>query len=361
MFNYFQDRRFKLCLILYLTISSQSCFRVGLPERFYSYELEQSQNKFLTYPKMFISIPSRSDTYGINVNESSYNLGHQFVLGLFPLTSLYLEHGVGSFYLESLIQYFHSQGISPLIISNKLAQSLDCPNLQIQGQLDLTVYDLIFSRLIDFSGDAAVKDYRGGVTPVEINSLEFYSQAQYPLLAHLLQQSTSEALIASDLSKLIANCRNYNSIANKNVLLLAFPDSRGLSSEILSRFAKAYGDHSGVFSASMLSRVAQRGAELALEPIGEPIAMASNFGDFKGLEDFTKIEMLLVDIKLDDNLTLIVDYRVSSNKRIKSYRCKASEDIDYSRDGALIIALEKSAQSSLSALFLKKPKVCEAK
>lgn len=328
---------------------------MGIPERFYSYEIREQTQSYLNYPHAFISIPSRLETYGLDESKSDEILGHQYVLGIIPFTSLYLEHGIDSFFTESLVQHLHAQGIAPVIVSQRFSDSYRANALVLSAKLSASVYDLIFTRFVSFSGNLIVSG-----NDVEISFGDFYSQAQYPLIGHLLQTEVLEQLSKSKITDLMSYNQPHRLQGNKGFIpvVLEFPSVELADLSVLKKFAKTYGDSSAVFSTSMLARVVQRGAEAGVESIAnlEPVAIAASFSNSDSFKEFTKIKIELTKLELKENLNVVVKYRISDQVAV----CAISETIESSRDGSLNIALELAIKKTTRALLQNDREHCES-
>ena len=338
-------------LLLFSLLSLSACFKVGIPERFYSYQIKQEKLNSISYPHVFIMLPNRLEAYGLDESKSDQILGHQFILGFMPFTSLYLEHGVDSFFLEAIVQYCHTQGIMPVIVSKRLVEAYKLNAINFKGNLDVTVYDLIFSRLLSFSGQLLVNGQN-----LEIDNQDLYMQIQYPLIGHLLQLSLSNALSESK-AALPFSYKTFSGNRGFVPLVIKFPIVDAITKSSLENFAKAYGDRNGVFTASMLSRVIQRGAEIGVEATNniEAIALAADYSNAKSFSHLSYLQIRLLKLELSDNLKLTFSFEVDGKQK----DCAVSQSINSSRDGALNIALEMATKKAVNAFLTKEIGICE--
>jgi len=322
-----------------------SCFRVGIPEKFYTSQNIQNTNLL---PKVFIVKSDKDDVYKIFDNKTKPALGNQFVLGVFPLTRIYLEHGAESFFIESIAQNLLSKGVVPILLSKRDSQSLNCPWIEIgsKPEIDFYVYDLLVTRLVKLNASASIKMKNGFHHNLEVNSHDYYSQAQYPQLANFMQFETDQVLSESRINNYILN--NFcNSIKQEDTLVVNFPRvSSRIEKEIPEDFLNAFKHQR--FNNSMLARLMQRGAETALDKDYRVMSVLAG-----ELSARNKINIELLKLEVENNNFLKLSLAFDFNYKGLKFRdsCEVKQELDRSRDGAEIIAVEKAVYYAVKKLL----------
>jgi hypothetical protein len=136
------------------------------------------------------------------------SFGHQFLLGVIPFTSLYLEHGVDSLLHETAVDALETSGYLPYLVKEEdlySAVQLLSPQLILRptvSSLSLNAYDALFFRILSVSGGLSLYCYQlenNGLLSNnlcvrdEISKREIKAYAHGPALASVLEQGMTEA------------------------------------------------------------------------------------------------------------------------------------------------------------------------
>ncbi|GEM_PF-5549113 len=159
-----RGRLVTLFLALCVTLTLAGCFRLGVPEYFAPVSQrdsplsrlggESSSPGGVTLPRALVLIPDDS-----NQRET---FGTQFVVGIFPLSQVYLQNSAQTMLQEVLISTLQQQGYEVVTSSpaNLIeARSLFNPTLVIKPQLrdlNLSAYDALFLRVVKLSGGVSL-------------------------------------------------------------------------------------------------------------------------------------------------------------------------------------------------------------
>jgi len=142
----------KLCVPLFLALTLQACFSVGIPESTWDGDSRESSLQFIQNEPVLIVSDKTTLMTALSQESNLSVLGNQY-LGLLPFTRLFMEHGFQSFALETLTSELIAQG-SPVIITDEQSANL----LELQGltisfavkEPSINVRDYFLSRKINF-------------------------------------------------------------------------------------------------------------------------------------------------------------------------------------------------------------------
>lgn len=216
------------------------------------------------------------------------SLGHQYVLGIFPLTSVYLEHSAQTELTEVALSKLQEEQYEVTLVEEPALPSvvaLFSPQLIIQptiNTLDVNAYDLLFVRLLKVEANLTTQLYwrhassRQNTTTYKMRTQELsHSEKLYrryafaPSLAFLLQKTLKQTLQNSFQASPKTQGSSTQTITFPlgdlpPLLLLPAPT---LTFPIPPRFgellASSYG-FDNAFSQGQVIRLAQRGLKYGL-------------------------------------------------------------------------------------------------
>ncbi len=390
--------------LLLLTLSA--CVPMGLPEYFSPfYQPKQghlaniiSQTAHNNPVALIVFNGDKSYT-SINSATTVKHLGSQYLLGIFPFTSLYLQHTLDSLLIEKTINNLKVLGYQSHVTHKKNVKyiaSLLQPNLVISPtfKTSINAYDLIFFRLLSLKGWLKVNflDANGNTMHSEtlpIHKHNYKRTGFAPLLAQLLESSLDKALEEilkqtkspyfpkTRLKKSIISARKINqskSVRQNNSpnLLAILPTiiSNKEAKLLTEKVHLSYGfNNTPMLSMGATSRLFQRGLEEAAKkhkitavsshpPLGTKInAAIPNIDNFWYLtSETTKVSILNRKNKNDylkAEMTLTLYQRNSHNKDrlISLKRCHSLTPVERGVDGYWAVTIEKASLAMGESFF----------
>lgn len=214
-------------------------------------------------------------------------LGHQYILGILPVTSLYVEQGSRDFAREAILEQLQLEGHDVLTAppeSAALALELFRPNHIIEPEinhLSASAYDVFLLRIASASADVRYSllrpDSSGAITvsaslPIAENRRLIKKTARAPLLSALLddvvRQTVTELLQNPVFAAAARRKRSIAAASDELLPVIAPPRLRsGLDLEMLrSTLAASYGFETvPAFSREEVLRIVQRGLAQGIE------------------------------------------------------------------------------------------------
>jgi hypothetical protein len=408
----------KLLFLAYITLSFSACFKMGIPEYFLggfaaspkqlallqeSNATNQALSRYLgkseiNKQRILLLGHSPNETVSLKtaLEDGPTSLGYQFVLGLFPISRLYLQHGTQSLLEELLLSSLLEQDFAPYTTSNISTSKLELikPTSIIKPEITnvkVNAYDAIFFRILVIKGDILIQHYyksRGQLYQHDFKK-KFYSSTfsksgHAPYLALELEKEIRRTLnkIVDQISKqsprsasvittddIRANLPVTTSDTARPILLVGTPEVRvEPSPELRQLFSDSYGFR-GLRPLSMqaVTRIMQRGALLGLADLedhvvayqGETVNIARPNNSIWYYR--TELIDLIPTNKLDVNEGLELRFRASLSElnssrvfQLMSEKCKIRVLPHAKVDGYWVAGLEESISTVTKSLFADK-------
>jgi hypothetical protein len=375
-------RRFALLL---LCVLSQSCFPMGMPELYSGDEYSRfSRPREDLRPAVLIVLPPIEDPYNVYHHHPVNHFGYQYLMGVFPFTRLYFEHGEKSFATEVALRSFEEQGYRAFTSpesSIDLAMQHLCPSATVRVDVEslrINAYDLFLTRRLSVKGSGRLEVWTRlpsltnseGVKktfyPLNIDSAEFKRFALAPSLAYRAESGLRESIENLVTSERIVRdvvvgnrCRARRVAPDRSVIVVAKPVLEEPAQQSAAILYESYGFRSLPFSASSLARVVQRGAESALIDLKLPSIGASSVSarlPSAGYQ-FMKIQvsdLSLVDEKLQIQLKMTLSEKGSSlgsNTKLARGVCRIEQSLDSTLDGAPFFSIERGVNEAIQSML----------
>jgi len=330
-------------LLSSLLLSLCACFRMGIPEVFSSVDARSTRG----FPPRAVVVTPRGQ-------EADSSVGYQFVLGLFPFTRVFLEHGPQTLLHELLIDQLQVSGFE--VYSNRSAptqaEALK-PELLIQPTIEsfsLNAYDGLFFRLRSLAIEAKVPP----LGAISLSKKEVAKSAHAPELARF-----AEERIQFELRALLERHRSPRARKRKELvhrlLLLPPPELSFASEQLGSTLARSYGFASvRAYDNARIARIMQRGLEQAAHALKLEAYSINGYseeaippGAWLLYAEVLKSEFLAESLQLRIQFNL----RERSGALIRASECEANTPFVTSGDGRTIKTLER-AFSEITTAFL---------
>lgn len=295
-------------------------------------------------------------------------LGHQFIIGIIPLTSLYLQHGSRCALEEAALEFFARQGLSAVTIGAQ-----DLPNWQSAVHprtalslelLDFSVnaYDLLLIRRLVISGVLRGRQLDlNGSTIAELsaplNHAEFALHGQAARLSGNIHRAFQGALSALS-ARLLPGSRLRQSVAtsaagSRKILALALPN---VPQDLV--FARVLAQSYGVpdyapFSPSAAARIIQRAIHAGLPGLSVGSVYGDAFAPRNGWMLQTNVTSLAaatdpMAANSVPGLQAVFEFSLRQGSLpLKRARCSIWESLETKFDGAWVIALERASQTAV--------------
>lgn len=306
-------------------------------------------------------------------------LGHQYLLGIFPFTYLFQQHGGETFAQELILTTARDLGVDAIVASTQDRDELIrrlAPGASVvlsKPRLAVTAYDLIFVRMALTSAEIPLGiRSRFGEREIVVRKEQtrYLSQAQAPRLAADLSALVRPGLAAALSSIRLDGRRSEPSPDEKDERFLvliadprfAIPPPVGIGKSI----ATSYGfDYVPPFTYGSLRRLVQRGLH-ASAGTGRFLAASLRF-DHRGLLDEPcPPRSLIVTSDIDElasrlgriHLGLTLRARVCRSSRFETLsaaRCRVEREEVAGVDGALAVTLETAARDAGEAFLSRRP------
>ena len=372
-------RRLAAALALTFLCSPLSgCFRVGLPEYFCEVgSASPAASALQPFRGRLQSALERSSPIAVVVTSSdnddvkASSVGHQFLLGIFPFTRVFAQHGVSTFAEELAGRVLAERGYRVLFVPREtLGQTLfEVPvNLIVAPRPEVRVnaFDLLVVRLADVSGEVACDFYspsslgmmRTGKSAVEEN--EYRRQAQAPVLADLLSRSLRSGIenclrqAPSLREARLDTARAEVATDTPTPIWIYAPEfSRPPAPTVGELVAGSYGyDSVPPFSYATLLRLIQKGAAAELKRASEPaVAMLSR----EVVRPPSRALRIMSDcLELTEKGSIKSCFRISeesSGSVTHTGRCEVEMPVPSGVDSALAVGLERSASEAIAAFM----------
>ena len=382
-----------VCFVLLLL--SGGCLQVGLPEFVSSGGLTDSGVGFSEpyrngsgagqggyRARLLAAVQRRAPLVALELPNGSLaartnptGLGHQFLLGFIPFTSVYLQHDPNSLLIETVVEQLLRDGFrvalypegSGRVAGRRLPDAI-LTRLRF-SELRVNAFDLLILRSADIDGSVQIdfsspfnpdEPVKRLVAPVEVN--EFRRLAHAPALAALLERSTFTAM--EGLGGKLPSARQLRwsdapngglggEVGDAPLLILSprfvLPPAAAAGTSL----AQSYGYQSRpAFSNTALLRIVQRGLEQgAIESekafISFPHQLDLGSGAPSGTDlalqtAVTKLEATDDVVKLGLKLTLVPGH---------SEECLWEIEAVSEMDGGLVVAVERAAAAAVKKLF----------
>ncbi|MFN8388701.1 MAG: hypothetical protein U0136_00250 [Bdellovibrionota bacterium] len=286
-------------------------------------------------------------------------LGHQYLLGIFPLTSVYFQHGVERQATELVVDALLEKGYRVVTAPPSAAPSAAAqvrPSVVIRPQivgLRINGFDAVFFRMLDLSGELRVTflslDAEREVREVRRSLAEthYKKYAHAPLLANTFQRKVRSALevaLASEPtlrhSRLLSTAGAEAGAESFVVVELPYyvnPPALGIGKFI----AASYGyDSVSALNNRALSRLIQRGVEVELSRGGTPFASIQSSA-FPVPDHARALGIAIEALELEEETKLHLRTRFTSASGAQI--CEAHEPMAEHVDGAWVVTLENAA------------------
>ncbi len=360
-----------------LTVAA-GCFRVGLPEYFCDVPSTAPAAAALQpYRARLLDAVEKKAPIGVVVTADEdtetrdRSFGHQYLLGAFPFTRVFSQHGVSTAGEEVAARLLLDQGYRVVFVPGRLldATLLEFPASLIvapRARVRVNAFDLLVVRLAAVSGELECDFYspsslsfvRSAKVPVEEN--EYRKQAHAPVLADLLERSLRTGISACLRQAPSAREARLLPSTNEGTSGGALPTwiyppefSRPPAPAVGEKIAGSYGFASvPIFEYAKLLRLVQRGigqafeqrerpfvSSLSREPVSPPVHALRIRVDCLGIDD---------DGTMKSCFTLTGE---SAGKPGRTVKCDVEMPLLNDVDGALAVALELSAAQA-AAYFL---------
>lgn len=372
--------------LILLGALSSGCLRVGLPE-----PVADPGGQLPANPRLRALVEHAAESSvsvlllgGCDERGAldSSSLGHQYLFGVIPLTSLFLEHHPEQLLFETLTAELLQRGYTvyrascgergPLIraVHPDWILEADLPALRING------FDLFFLRLMALDGDIRLRSWtcrdcctdRGAPAReqrVHLDASEYVRYAHAPQLAALLQERMQRSVhtalpevLRTEHRRLSAACGDSGSEQEAQVLVVDTPQfATPLPATLGSLVAQSYGFESvTAYSAGMLASLVRRSMAKSLQnrlTVVERIQTGSGRAASPGLWGLeTQIEVLGIE-NGEAALTLLFRLRSGIEDEIVA-RCSTREREVTAADGSWVVTIEQAA-GRLVGSFLAGP------
>lgn len=311
----------------------------------------------------------------IGTPEEIRSLGHQYVLGIIPLTYLYFQHGADTFVLELLLETARDMGLSVTVGARSEADRIrkhhpGAPVIELLPiSASVTAYDVVFFRIVSMGIEGGiVLPGGGGAIPLAAQTTEYLASAHAPRLA-LMFERLARSLLIEQLRRLPLSSRRSHGADPPpsdipRLLRIADPSfKKGAFDEQGGMIAAGYGFASVTpFGAGAVRRLVQRGFHAgatagSLLPVsvrqGEESLRASECPEGSVLLG-SEIERLTLD---DERLGLEILLRAERCRTglyvpLTRARCEVSLPLNTRVDGAAAVTVETAARL-LAERFLR--------
>ncbi len=367
--------------ILFILFFLSSCLPMGIPEYFSNSSVSNYDNNLI---KRYVIKEEKSPTALIITNKNPYNLpidkyyikplGHQYLFLIFPITNIYLQHGLESLLIEKLLTSLKTKGYNVLIldkdkINNKNDLSFFNPEIIIRPSLNLSinVYDVFFIRIILIDGVLKIEQFDKNANLIRIfsdriNKKTYRFKAIGPILSKELEKRVTKS-INKTLSNLYlkSTFSKKENLSLKNLpLVIKTPILKEDYKDIRKKISDSYGfKNLKPQPKGVIIRLIQRGLKLGAS--NENIhnySLISNHNEnndnYWSLE--TKINKIKIDppkntLELALTLTLKEHTKNSPPTLIKRKSLSTKTPIKKTYDASLPLTLELAA-STLLKTFL---------
>lgn len=375
-------RSFALFVICFF---QQACLPMGMPELYSGDEFsEYSRPRVDLRPAILLVLPNNQDPYNVYHQGPVDSFGYQYLLGVFPFTRLYFEHGEKSFATEVAIRSFEEQGFKTFTVPEshvELAIEHLCPSATLRLSLDqlrINAYDLFLTRRLSVYGEGRMEVWtkypvftdsygvRKTMFPLPFASAEFKRFALAPSLAYRAEialRESIESLISRE--KIVRDvvvgnrCRSRRVPPKNSLVVVSRPRLNIAEKLTAAELYESYGFTSLPFSDSSLARVVQRGVETGLIDLGIPAMGATSrrisipSSEFNVL-DATVSKLDLKDDYLDINLIIELSEEgdtLKAKQRLVRSHCRVSKPLDSTLDGAPFFALELGVSEAIKSVM----------
>lgn len=361
-----------------------SCLPYGLPEGPANYETQPDKPNFIR------KNPLKKDKSILliapDAPQNTEYFGSQFLL-FFPITRLYLQHGIQSFVLEKSVEVYKDLGFE-VFITNRNSSFSSIQNLNptyvVEPRLEnlkINVKDYFVIRKIKIEGSLLLQAFRyqkssnviiaSSVYRKNIDNNYYKRFGKGPFLTFLLEKELKTNIL--NLSQLVStySAKQKPSFLSKNLVLINQPQ---INENIIKSqgpiLANSYGFNSEKpYNKTQIGRLVQNGTFLAFNEL--KISVAQNLqGDFFNSNQDSKLTLL--DIYLEE--LIFKSEKISLKAKIKLWEskgnghrellfarnCSLSEDLTKSKDGKHPVSLENSLKKLTLDFFQKtdSPRYC---
>ncbi len=369
-------------LLAALTLCTTSCLPMGLPEHFSSVKFESTHaNPRMVLPTALVLV---DETRGLGSTANGFDtptLGHQYLLGIIPFTSVYFEHSEYSFVTEILQDTLHDFGFRVALTTLSQGDSVAAqlrPALIIQPnvqKLRLNAYDLFFLRSLNTDGDVSMSllfpDKTGELIenarlPLRIDASKYTRLGLAPELSEFarsaIHSSLTRALSAyvsapkfgrAHLKYLAAS----DTRIRKNLLILPPRVTLAEDAKFGELLASSYGFATARgFTSNQTSRLIQRGFFKAAVTYGLGVTALSDgeLNDFPNLHGASILEssIQIAHDEESDALRLdgLIRLRASrAEQPLVAHSCSSQLPRVRGVDGSWIVTLEEASEKLLTA------------
>lgn len=371
---------FKPFCSLVLVFCLNACFPAALPEYFSHFgQRDVYSRSILKRQKALVLV----DPGKLYAPEKQKSYGSQFILAAFPLTYLYYPHGETSAAIEIILDRLRYFGFEPVVVPKKhflTAQEIVQADLIIEPELNdlkLNAYDLIFYRKLSVKSSLQLKYYKSAKifyqNNFDFSNSKYRANASAKGLAYYFERTLIENFdreFKNDLDRdivLSARAKKVNfakSNSGKLFIVQAAKLERINFQSIEPQLRASYGDLSlPNYNFPQFQRIFQRGFEksladnafISLAEVKFLEASQINSSAWLVSAEFSSITIEEEQLKIQAKLGL-------SNKQgaRNNFHCSYSSEIETSREGYLVFALEDAASRILSSIVNNTGEICRA-
>lgn len=378
-------------------LAMASCFPMGVPEHFSEAEKlsdtpyrSLSAHSSAANPVTILIRPPISTE-----NRDREIIGHQYLLGIFPVTRLYFEHSASDLLYELLLDELQLRGFTvyelpqnTTVIPNALSGYEPVFHFTL-NDFRVNAFDAIFLRLLSVSGTLQGELIDNSSTAptarardvIPIDEKVPRSQGYAPSLLALAITSIRTGIthgLASLLPHQKRRVQNFTppSLDHESPSLLVFnPPLLERSGDLGGTFEQNLGASitasygfgpEPAISEKMLRRILQRGASQATIPGTQPLLPTSTLAHLRHASGDTiwsiNARYRIVPPQVSAKLPLSVSAHLTLSELpgsgspdirapLAEANCSVAEPLPTERDGYLVVALEQAAQK-ITAAFL---------
>jgi len=309
------------------------------------------------------------------------SLGHQYLLGFFPLTRVFVEHGAERFVEEIFIEKLLNEGhrVAEVSVAQLGHMNLGVPVsaaiLPSIEDLSVSAYDAIFFRIADVSATIqltylSTENFR----PIRqesysVNEFDYRRQAQAPVLSSMLRRGCGDAaesllkhMISHRVTRLLSETP-LSGAENPPPLWIVLPTFAHPPAPTIGQYLSASYGFASVppFSASEILRIAQRG--LTEEALGEGLHFAALLDSGSDLQTRSVLRTAVERLEIDESNFMILQMGFREEEDgilVRAKTCSLKSPQARGVDGAAVVTLEAAAGALLRAFRNLAPKGEEA-
>lgn len=377
-------------LLALLCCGLSGCFSYGLPEVPAQFAAGRTQLNSAQVPDiLLVSNCAAALDSGEFARRKKTRLGHQFILGIIPMTSLFLQHGAECLAEDAALQYFAEQGLTTAVVS---ADGLPAWSARVHPESMLQIalkdfsanaYDLIVVRRLVVSGTLNGVQYdraggRAAEIRVPVSASEFAIQGQASQVAQNMRKAVHDAMavLAARLPPRSIRAVHTRTRAEDQardraamVLVIAPPVLQPTGS-LGALLAQSYGvPGMAAYSPGAVGRVFQRGLQSGLPAASAGSIFGEAFSPADGWRLDSSVERLAAvtdpyppadaDRERWGAFADVTFILRQGSAPIRRAKCEAFAPVESRLDGAWVIAVERAAQAASREFMQPGPAIDE--